>query len=66
MVDIKTIFSFVVDNPITALITGGIIFLFLACIFHAVSPGSGGLPLVIGILLLGLGVGLYIMRLEKE
>lgn len=66
MVDIKAIFSFVGDNPPTALITGGILCLLLGGSLHLASPGSGGLFLIIGGVLVALGVILYIIELEER
>jgi len=66
MVDIKAIFNFVIDNPTTALIAGGFIFLLLGGLLHLASQGSGGLFLIIGGIFVISGILLHIIEIEER
>ena len=66
MVDIQAVFELVGDNPPTALIVGGILFLLIGVVLHTAQEGSGGLPIILGILLIALGVLLHLQWLDTR
>jgi len=67
MVEIKTIFEFIGDNPPTALIIGGILFILLGYLSNVLwGQGSGGFLIIIGFLFIILGVALYLKCLETR
>ena len=67
MAEIEAIFKFIGDNPPTALIIGGILFILLGYLSNVLwGKGSGGFLIVVGFLFIILGVVLHLKWLETR
>jgi len=64
-IDVSGIFQFIAQDPVTALVVGGIFIMVIGIFILFASSLAGGLVMFIGLMLIILGIALYIWDRQR-